>query len=430
MAGTIQIFFTLILLYTCNYLVVSIEGTTDPDTCQADNNTCSTRRERLLTRPPHEMPRAVWQDTIPAYKPGPLTPEQVETFYRDGVLVLPDFYSPKHIDAIQADTERSISRLADKLYKAQRISSLYSELDWTERLLKITQEDPEAPIFLMKSGVLPPAFWDVYADPRMLDIATQLGLEEDAIALNPAWNLRAKMPKDEVTVVPWHQDNSYWEPRIWDELVLTVWVALVPATRANGCMEFVKGGHRSGKTAPHTLGTGATWYTELLDADQVSRELLDGEPLDILTCEVTPGTAILFPGTTPHRSLDSTEESVRWSTDFRLHNRKAVRPGKSELDWFYGLKDSIVVREKGNKDFKINWEEWAGVDRTEVQNENAGVNLEVPDFDPIVVGPWMDLWDVEKHPQGLDNPHIQRYIESLKDGDAELIQGYRERNNW
>ena len=46
-----------------------------------------------------------------------------------------------------------------------------------------------------------------------------------------------------------------WEPRIWDEQVLTVWVALVDATVENGCMQMVRGGHRSGKTARHTIGT-------------------------------------------------------------------------------------------------------------------------------------------------------------------------------
>jgi len=86
-----------------------------------------------------------------------------------------------------------------------------------------------------------------------------LGVGPD-VALNAAWNLRGKMPSHEETVVPWHQDNSYWEPRIWDEQVLTVWVALVEATPENGCMQFVKGGHRTGKTGSHTIGTTtATW---------------------------------------------------------------------------------------------------------------------------------------------------------------------------
>ena len=51
-------------------------------------------------------------------------------------------------------------------------------------------------------------------------------------------------------------------------------------------------------------------------------------------------------------------------------------------------------------------------------------------FNPVVVGPWMDLWDVQQHPQGRDNPHVHRYFATLEDGDEELVQSYRERNNW
>ena len=58
----------------------------------------------------------------------------------------------------------------------------------------------------------------MFSCDRILDIAAQLGVGPE-IALNPAWNLRGKMPSHEETVVPWHQDNSYWEPRIWDEQV-------------------------------------------------------------------------------------------------------------------------------------------------------------------------------------------------------------------
>ena len=65
-----------------------------------------------------------------------------------------------------------------------------------------------------------------------------------------------------------HQDNSYWEPRIWDEEVLTVWISLVDATVENGCMQMVKKGHTCGKTATHTIGsTTSTWYcTVFMDA--------------------------------------------------------------------------------------------------------------------------------------------------------------------
>ena len=48
---------------------------------------------------------------------------------------------------------------------------------------------------------------------------------------------------------PWHQDNAYFD---WTPLdgVLGVWIALDPATVANGCMQIAPGSHRAGP-APH-----------------------------------------------------------------------------------------------------------------------------------------------------------------------------------
>ena len=56
-------------------------------------------------------------------------------------------------------------------------------------------------------------------------------------------------PAGQGTVLPWHQDGG----DVWaldrDPLV-TIWVALDPATRANGCMEVVPGTHRLGLLSP------------------------------------------------------------------------------------------------------------------------------------------------------------------------------------
>ena len=34
------------------------------------------------------------------------------------------------------------------------------------------------------------------------------------------------------------------------------------------------------------------------------------------------GSILIFPGTTPHRSLNSVSENIRWSCDFRLHRKE------------------------------------------------------------------------------------------------------------
>ena len=275
-----------------------------------------------------------------------------------GYIFLPEFYKQKDLDPVQKDVERMIDNLAIRLHRAGKIKDLYEGLDWTSRLLRMRQDFPDAPVILIKGGVLPESLQQMFSDDRILDIAAQLGVGP-ACALNAAWNLRGKMPSHEETVVPWHQgkcsrclcvffrilkeagcsDNSYWEPRVWDEQVLTVWVALVDATVENGCMQMVKGGHKKGRTATHTIGTTtSTWYTEV-DEETIAQELLDKPTLvdgvDKITHEAKAGGVLIFPGTTPHRSLNSSSKNIRWSCDFRLHPKKAQRPGKGgDLDWF------------------------------------------------------------------------------------------------
>ena len=48
--------------------------------------------------------------------------------------------------------------------------------------------------------------------------------------------------------VSWHQDLTYWD--LDDVAEVTAWVALSPATVANGCMRFIPGSHAAG-ILPH-----------------------------------------------------------------------------------------------------------------------------------------------------------------------------------
>ena len=380
---------------------------------------------KILTRPPHKIPPATWHKNPDLNRKGPLSKEQVKKFFEDGYLFLPEFYKQPALDAVEKDVDSMINNLAIRLHSAGKIKDLYEGLDWTSRLLRMRRDFPDAPVILIKGGVLPVSLQKMFAEEKILDVATQLGLGPD-IALNAAWNLRGKMPAHEETVVPWHQDNSYWEPRVWDEKVLTVWAALVDATVENGCMQMMKGAHACGKTASHTIGTTtSTWYTEVSE-ETMARELLGTTELvdgvDKITIPCKAGGVLIFPGTTPHRSLDSFSDNIRWSCDFRLHPKKARRPGKGgDLDWFYGLKDSLLLREDPKVDphFKPSFADWAAVDRTEVQDKaklgDAKAEAAKETFDPVIVGPWMDLWDLETDVRGLPNQHVDTYIAQPED---------------
>ena len=47
--------------------------------------------------------------------------------------------------------------LAQRLFKAGKIKELYTGLDWTSRLLCMRHDFPDAPLILIKDGVLPDA---------------------------------------------------------------------------------------------------------------------------------------------------------------------------------------------------------------------------------------------------------------------------------
>ncbi|HEY3233334.1 MAG TPA: phytanoyl-CoA dioxygenase family protein [Polyangiaceae bacterium] len=46
--------------------------------------------------------------------------------------------------------------------------------------------------------------------------------------------------------VPWHEDSSYWNGVLDPMQVCTVWLALDPSTRFNGCMHVIPRTHRNG----------------------------------------------------------------------------------------------------------------------------------------------------------------------------------------
>ncbi len=47
--------------------------------------------------------------------------------------------------------------------------------------------------------------------------------------------------------VPWHEDSAYWKGQIEPMEVCTVWLAIDPSTRVNGCMMVIPRSHQEGR---------------------------------------------------------------------------------------------------------------------------------------------------------------------------------------
>lgn len=96
-------------------------------------------------------------------------------------------------------------------------------------------------------------------------------------------------PAGQGTYLPWHQDGGdVW--KLDRDPLVTTWVALDPATRANGCVEVVPGTHR--------LGLLTTFGSTLTPEDAERHCPADA----VLPLEVEPGHALLLHNWLIHRS--------------------------------------------------------------------------------------------------------------------------------
>lgn len=70
------------------------------------------------------------------------------------------------LDKVRDDVEVMIDELATRLHKAGKIKELYADLDWTSRLLKMRADFPDAPVVLIKGGLLPAGLQKLFGEER------------------------------------------------------------------------------------------------------------------------------------------------------------------------------------------------------------------------------------------------------------------------
>ncbi|MEM8783335.1 MAG: phytanoyl-CoA dioxygenase family protein [Planctomycetota bacterium] len=85
---------------------------------------------------------------------------------------------------------------------------------------------------------------------------------------------------------PWHQDHAYFNVPLGQRIV-GVWLALDPATVANGCLHLIPGEHKDG-AIPHFVRRD--W--QICDTDILGKESV--------AAELPPGAALFFDGLAPH----------------------------------------------------------------------------------------------------------------------------------
>ena len=103
----------------------------------------------------------------------------------------------------------------------------------------------------------------------------------------------------------WHQDYGYWYKNgcLFPDM-LSVFIAVDPCTRENGCMQVLRGSHRMGRIEHGFAGeqTGA-------DLERVEQAK---QRMELVYCEMAPGTALFFHSNLLHTSEANLSDKPRW----------------------------------------------------------------------------------------------------------------------
>lgn len=159
----------------------------------------------------------------------PLSPQEVDQYHDQGWLVPRFRLSPERLASLRTALDELIARnpgvRPEKLVSAHVVRP---------------GGQPNA------EGVRGhPAFLDLARDPAILDCVESL-IGPDILL----WGCHVfSKPAGDGLETPWHQDGHYWPIR--PLATCTVWVALEPSTRENGCLRVIPGSHRDRLTHAH-----------------------------------------------------------------------------------------------------------------------------------------------------------------------------------
>jgi ectoine hydroxylase-related dioxygenase (phytanoyl-CoA dioxygenase family) len=210
-----------------------------------------------------------------------LTKKQVAQYQQDGLLMLEDYFPSQDMELLlriaRAD-QALAANAADRRDSQGRVSRLSLRYD------------------------LPESAYSAYARHQ--------GIVEPMEQLigGPVYHYHHKMMLKEPYVGgawEWHQDYGYWYANFLYAEMGSCMIAVDRATRENGCLQVLKGSHKAGRLEHGRTGdqTGA----------EMERVKVLVERLEVVHCQMEPGTVLFFHSNLLHRSDPNESPQPRWA---------------------------------------------------------------------------------------------------------------------
>jgi hypothetical protein len=194
-------------------------------------------------------------------------------------------------------------------------------------------------------------FLDLAMHPPIVDLVAQV-LGPDIIL----WGCHVFCkPAGEGFETPWHQDGHYWPIR--PLATCTVWVALEPSTRENGCLRVIPGSHRHQQLHEHL-------HEDRNDV-VLNQRMADGtfDEMQAVDLELQPGQMSMHDVYMIHGAKANTSTQRRTGVALRFMPGSALfdrdlRPldGKTGVPVSFGTRPLWLLRGQdrtGRNDFQI-----------------------------------------------------------------------------
>jgi len=254
-----------------------------------------------------------------------LPPQDLETFTRDGFIVVNDLLSSKQVEAVKDAFHDIVRTYGPDRDRAELRQSTDGRAEFhklnepfffqLEKGVEPTVDDPEAMELQVRKFMWfekeAPIFEEILGpESRMQEIVRSL-IDDDPLLFQ---SMALIKPPKIGSTKPWHQDNAYFSVKPL-ESTCGVWIAIDEATVQNGCMHMLRGQHKA----------GAFRHEHKRDCEINVRKL---DLSTLAPVPLQPGGALFFSGMIPHETPPNRSDKRRRALQFHFRgSRSEILPG-------------------------------------------------------------------------------------------------------
>jgi len=207
--------------------------------------------------------------------PYPITAEHIETYHRDGVVLLKGLLDAEWVERMQAAQHR----VAQDPGRHGLLGPSHGKM---LSVCYLWREDPDFRAFVMESPI---------AEAVGKVVGSQwIRMYHDHLFVKPPLS---------PSIMPWHCDETAWP--VTGEMAPNIWTALTPVNAENGRVEYVAGFHR------HCVDKGLTFGFRPDQANGMCPNFEDQRDnpdfrFRFVSFDMEPGDSVIFHPHTPHFS--------------------------------------------------------------------------------------------------------------------------------